>query len=616
MSTYFPTEADLAIRECLETNRSFALIAGAGSGKTTSLIDALDEIRSRSGQKLRQNGQRIACITYTNRAVEVIRSRLGFDDLYQVSTLHSFLWSEVGRFKKDIRDALQNYRIPALLAKAREKDTGRETKEAHRAREQVVRFEAELAGIAGIAEFKYENAAFSDYLRGQLSHDDIIELAGYLLAERPNFRRLLGLRYPYIFVDEAQDTFETIVIGLNLVCAQDGLPLVGYFGDPWQQIYEGRAGDFAPPPGGQTITKVENFRSAPPVIELLNAFRTDVQQVPAGENRNFTGSVEIRLVQAEAPLGERRRYSEPQLERALSEMDQAFTAWGWEGREDVIRLFLVRQMIARRLGFSGLHQLFTGQYASSRAQDDYESGEHYLIKSFIKTICPLISAHQRGESRRVIDILRDDSPSYNTTGPNASRKLKEMIDRSNEQLQALSGHWETGTIKDILNFCHDHGLLRISDRLRDQLSREPRPEAYDEALHGEDKGDWLADNFFAMPSMELQAYCDFMLENTAYSTQHGVKGEQYSNVMVVFDDVEASWNLYSFTKLLIPGTVGEQTDGQRDRGRKLAYVCFSRACENLRILLFTPNPEQAHQELIERLHLRPDQITMVNKDVT
>ena len=86
--------------------------------------------------------------------------------------------------------------------------------------------------------------------------------------------------------------------------------------------------------------------------------------------------------------------------------------------------------------------------------------------------------------------------------------------------------------------------------------------------------------------------------------------EEYPNVMVVFDDVEAAWSNYSFTKLLTPRTVSEPTDGQRDRGRKLAYVCFSRARENLRVLFFTPNPVLAQQELIERLHLRPDQITI------
>jgi len=608
--SYLPTDADVAIRECLKNNQSFAVVSGAGSGKTTSLIVALDEIRNQSGPELRRNGQRVACITYTNRAVEVIRAKLGFDDLYLVSTLHSFLWGQVGRFQEDIRDALQSYRIPTLLAKVREKDTGRDTKEARKAREQVLRLETEHAGIAEVAEFKYEDGSFSDYLSGRLSHDDIIEIAGYLLAERPNLRRLLGLRYPYIFVDEAQDTFQPIVSGLNLACAQDGLPLVGYFGDPWQQIYEGRAGEFAPPPGGRTITKVENFRCCPQVIEFLNRFRTDVQQIPAGENQNLLGSVEIRLVRAEPPLGERKRYSEPQLEQALYEMDQALTAWGWEGEEDVIRLFLVRQMIARRLGFSDLHELFTGQYASARAQDAYDSGEHYLLMPFITTICPLISAYERGENRKIIDILRAHSPSYNTAGANASRTLKEMINKSKEHLQTLVELWKGSTVRDIVIFCKDNGLVNVPGRLDDQLAREPRTEAYDETLHGEDKGDWLADAFFSKPTLGLQAYCDFMLKNSAYSTQHGVKGEEYSKVMVVFDDVEASWSHYSFTKLLTPRTVGEPTDGQRDRGRKLAYVSFSRACEHLRILLFTPNPELAQVELRERLHLRVEQISI------
>jgi DNA helicase-2/ATP-dependent DNA helicase PcrA len=129
-------------------------------------------------------------------------------------------------------------------------------------------------------------------------------------------------------------------------------------------------------------------------------------------------------------------------------------------------------------------------------------------------------------------------------------------------------------------------------------------------LYGEDRGDWLADSFLAMSTTELQSFCDFILGQTVYSTQHGVKGEQYPNVMVVFDDLEAAWNQYSFTKLLTPQTAGEPTEGQRERGRKLAYVCFSRARENLRILLFTPDTTAARQELIEMLHLRPEQITI------
>lgn len=606
------TAADQAVRECLAEHRSFALIAGAGSGKTTSLVDALAQIRSTQGTTLRQNGQRIACITFTNRAVDVIRQRLGFDDLYHVSTLHGFLWSEIGRFHRDIREALQNARLPALIAKTAEDDTGGTTKKAQKARAKVARLENELAGLPDVPEFKYDDVAFSDYLNGKLSHDDVIEIAGYLFRERQNFRRLIGVRYPFIFVDEAQDTFVPIVEGLNQTCAAPGLPLVGYFGDPWQQIYDGRAGDFQPPEGGLSITKVENFRCAPQVIAFLNAFRTDVEQVAAGPNAQVEGSVEIRLVRAEVPEGPRNRYSDAQLDRALVAMDRAVEDWGWADSPDVIRLFLVRQMIARRLKFSGLQQLFTGNYASQRAQDDYEAGEHYLLKPFLKTICPLMDAFGRGESRRTIDILRANSPAYDPQGVNANRKLREMIDQSNTQLNNLAEIWDAATIKDVLAYCRDNGLIGMSDRLAEQLARAPRAEEYDEETDGLEKGEWLADSFFAMPTNELLAYRDFIEQNTPYSTQHGVKGEEYPNVLVVFDDVEANWNQYSFSKLLTPATAGEPTEGQQERGRKLAYVCFSRAEQHLKILFFTPAPEATRDELIAKGLFSADQIVIAD----
>lgn len=610
MSVRIETEADKAVRECLAAHRSFALVAGAGSGKTTSLVDALAHIRATHGDTLRQNGQRIACITFTNRAVDVIRQRLGFDDLYNVSTLHGFLWNEIGRFQRDIREALQNARLPALIAKAAEDDNGGMTKKAQKARAKVARLESELAGLPHVSKFIYDDVAFSDYLNGKLSHDDIIEIAGYLFSERKNFRRLIGVRYPFIFVDEAQDTFLPIVEGLNQTCSAAGLPLVGYFGDPWQQIYEGRAGDFAPPEGGLSITKTENFRCSPQVIAFLNAFRTDVEQVAAGPNAKIEGSVEIRLVRAEVPEGPRNRYSDAQLDRALAAMDKAVEDWGWVDHHDVVRLFLVRQMIARRLKFSGLQQLFTGQYASQRAQDDYEAGEHHLLKPFLKTICPLMEAFQRGESRRTIDILRANSPAYDPSGSNASRKLREMVDQSNTQLKKLFEIWGTGTTKDVLAYCHDHGLIHVSDRLAEQLARSPRIEEYDEDAHGEEKGEWLADSFFTMPTKELLAYRDFIENNTPYSTQHGVKGEEYPNVIVVFDDVEANWNQYSFSKLLTPATAGEPTEGQQERGRKLAYVCFSRAEQHLKILFFTTAPEATRYELITKGLFAADQIVI------
>ena len=85
------TSADTKIRECIDTRRSFSVIAGAGAGKTTSLEMALKYLRETEAHRLRQNSEKILCVTYTKRAVEVISSRVGQDDLYVVTTLHSFL---------------------------------------------------------------------------------------------------------------------------------------------------------------------------------------------------------------------------------------------------------------------------------------------------------------------------------------------------------------------------------------------------------------------------------------------------------------------------------------------------------------------------------------------
>lgn len=421
-------------------------------------------------------------------------------------------------------------------------------------------------------------------------------------------KNLEQVRFPYIFVDEAQDTFEGIVAGLNLVCKGTGLPLIGYFGDPWQQIYDRSAGNFEPPEGGEVITKTENFRCSKSVIRLLNAYRGDVEQYAAGENKGCEGSVEFLLVRAEEPTEPRKRYSEEQIERALSRMDAAVADWGWIGRDDVVKLFLARQMIARRLGFADLNRLFTGDYASTRAQDAFEVGEHFLLKPFLSTICPLITAQEEGDGRKIINLLRRDSPAFAVDGLNAGKSLKLMIEASNALVVQLRAMWASETLGSILRFCIDKQIIQPSEKLCGHLDRAPRVEAFDEDVHGLDKGDWLADSLFQMMSSSVARYADYVDNNTAYSTQHGVKGEEYEKVMVVYDDIEAAWNQYSFSKVLTPLTAGEPTERQRSVTQKLAYVSFSRAKEDLRVLMFIPAPEEARAELINSKLLEPHQI--------
>ena len=608
MADKVETAADAKVRDALERHQNFALIAGAGSGKTSSLIDALLLIRAKEGKTLRQNDQKIACITFTKRAVEVIRARLDFDDLYLVSTVHSFLWSQISRFHTDIRHALISARLPALIEKEKGRDNGGNSKTALAARAKAARLADELIALETVPEFSYSDARTSNYPNGKLSHDDVLEVASYLINENSTLQRILGFRFPYIFVDEAQDTAAGVVLGLNKACEGEGLPLVGYFGDPWQQIYDTSIGDFRPPDGGQVITKQENFRCSESVIRLLNRLRTDVEQFAAGDNRGREGSVQFKLIQAENPELPRGRYSDDQTARALAAMDRALREWGWHGDEDVVQLFLVRQMIARRMGFSELNKLFTGDYASSRAEDDFEQGKHPLLLPLTRTVLPLVVAHTEGDDRKMVQILRRDSPAFAVDGANSGKSLKYMIDASVDLTRQLRDLWNGSSIRDVLSFCVEKQIVDPSDRLVTHLTRQPRDTAYNETLNAIDKGDWLADDLFKMSTTELEPYSLFISDHSALSTQHGVKGEEYGKVLVVYDDIEAAWNTYSFGKILTPRTIGQPTEGQASRGRKLAYVCFSRAEVDLRVVLFTPNPGAARDELIEAGLLDPTQV--------
>ncbi|MDN3686044.1 hypothetical protein QW180_30755 [Vibrio sinaloensis] len=78
------------------------------------------------------------------------------------------------------------------------KDTGGQSQRALKAREKVESLTNELDVLPEVLSFKYDDAAFSDYAKGKLSHDDIIEIAGYLLINRPIFfqKKLLATGIP------------------------------------------------------------------------------------------------------------------------------------------------------------------------------------------------------------------------------------------------------------------------------------------------------------------------------------------------------------------------------------------------------------------------------------
>ena len=87
--------------------KSFFLFAGAGSGKTRSLVNVLAKFRETHGAAFRSSGKKVAVITYTNAACDEITSRLDADPLFHVSTIHSFCWTQIKSLHHDIQSWLQ-----------------------------------------------------------------------------------------------------------------------------------------------------------------------------------------------------------------------------------------------------------------------------------------------------------------------------------------------------------------------------------------------------------------------------------------------------------------------------------------------------------------------------
>ena len=86
-------KVDKQIIEALREGHSFRVEAGAGSGKTYSLNRVIEWIQKICGLNIVEKSKNVACITYTNAAVEVITERLSKRFIYY-SCYNSFVCLE------------------------------------------------------------------------------------------------------------------------------------------------------------------------------------------------------------------------------------------------------------------------------------------------------------------------------------------------------------------------------------------------------------------------------------------------------------------------------------------------------------------------------------------
>ncbi len=239
---------------CIREHKCFRLEAGAGAGKTYSLVEALKFVIDETAATLRRSNQHVACITYTNVASDQITSQVDRHPVVHSSTIHSFCWALISCFQPFLREKLPELR----------------------------NWQERLDEIGGIGNRRVDYDLGHPRARPEdssvfLGHNDVLALAVSMMEER-KFRDVLTSRFPVLFIDEYQDTNSAFADSLLRHFIDTGTgPLIGLFGDSWQKIYGDGCGliDHA---NITFIGKEANFRSAPVIVAVLNRMRPDLPQ--------------------------------------------------------------------------------------------------------------------------------------------------------------------------------------------------------------------------------------------------------------------------------------------------------------------------------------------------
>jgi len=300
---------DEEIYSCLNLDnpKSFFLFAGAGSGKTRTLVEVLKRFRKENILRLRKNGQKVAIITYTNAACDEIKSRLEFDSSFHVSTIHSFAWELINPYTQDIRNWLVS-NLEAEIADLNEKqEKARNTNTKtyiDRARKIELK-NKRLSILPIIKKFTY-NPKGDNLEKDSLNHEEVIKITAEFIQNKPLMQSILICKYPIILIDESQDTKKELIDAFFEVQKNQSANLAfGLFGDTMQRIYtDGKKdlGQNIPDTWAKPAKKI-NFRCPQRVITLINKIRSGTDGQRQEPYKDTEGFVRLFIVVANYSVG-------------------------------------------------------------------------------------------------------------------------------------------------------------------------------------------------------------------------------------------------------------------------------------------------------------------------
>lgn len=600
---------DDEIYSCLDLDnpKSFFLFAGAGSGKTRSLVEVLKRFRKQNVHRLRLNAQQVAIVTYTNAACDEIKRRLEFDPAFSVSTIHSFSWELIKPHQHDIREWLR-IRLQSDIAELEEAQRkGRAgTKAAEDRPRQIAAKQRRLDALNSIRKYTY-NPNGENSGKDSLNHAEVIRITADLLESRPLLQQILIRKFPILLVDESQDTKKELIDALLAVQSlhQDKFSL-GLFGDIMQRIYNDGKEDLgvAPLPDDWLTPKKEhNHRCPRRVVELINKIRAEVDQnlqQPAKSEEGF-----VRLFIADTTDGIDKETYESFVCQKMAEVT-GDDLWIAEKRHNKT-LTLEHHMAAQRGGFASF---FNSLYEVDKLKTGLLDGTLASITFFSEKVLPLIKSLEAGNNFAVSRIVSKYSPLISKEHVEQSAEPKAELAKAKDAVDALYSLWRENadpTLISILKEVQRSRLFNAPDVLTLIANRQDKN--YEEAEDENDRDPIVDawDTALMSRFSEFKEYITYISDESRFGTHQGIKGLEFPRVMVILDDEDARGFLFSYDKLFGAKSPSARDMRNRDEGketsidrtRRLFYVACSRAEESLAIVAYTNQPGEVKKKTLD-----------------
>lgn len=544
-------KVDEQIIQTLQTGSSFLVEAGAGSGKTYSLNRVIEWIQSNKWTEYNRKKQNVVCITYTNAAVDVISERLSKDSFILPSTIHSFAWN-----------AIKQYQGFLINTVATDPDFTPDEGDFFKVNE-----------VAYTLGHRYKENGVQ-----YLYHDDVLKLFCMLL-DNAKFRYVFASKYPLILIDEYQDSYGPIIERfVNFFIAENKGPQFGFFGDAWQTIYQSNKACGAIEHNNlKIIKKGSNFRSAPKIVELLNIIRPDLPQTSAIDN--FEG--EVVVITCDDYVGARRtdrgfkdELPPDELKFRISEVSKKIKMSSSEG-DSLKILMITHKVLASQQGYEQLLEIL---------KDGLRDKEDPFLLFFMNTVEPVYKALETSNMQLLFDVL--EIKRYPITKKSEKARWKNFHNQLKEVRKKKA--------IDVFKLVNQSNLIPVPPKL------EGYYRLYCDAPETIYAANTSIQSFLNLDYAQFMTAIDFLYPDAMFSTEHGVKGEEYDNVVFV---IGRGWNQYQF-EVYAPMITGQSAiptgkQASYERNRNLFYVCCSRPKKRLFVFISIPIEPTFRSFLVE-----------------